>query len=552
MTKRIFRSFFGMAAIVLLACLALSMSVAYRSFETVESDQLSLQAELCAHGVEAGGEAWFDGLKTSGYRFTWIAADGAVLYDNQADASAMENHAQRDEVRQALETGEGASERYSATLMEKTVYRAVRLSDGSVLRAAVTQRSLLALALQMARPVLLVAIAAILLSWLWARRLSQRIVEPLNHLDLTQPLTNEAYEELAPLLTHIEHQHRQIDEQLDTLRRKQGEFSTVTSCMSEGLLLLGSSGDVLSVNPAAERLFETGPECVGKNLLTLNRSAALQELVASAQAGQRAEAVLKLHGGLWQVEASPIADQHSVATGVCLLAFDVTQKELAEQMRREFSANVSHELKTPLQTILGSSELLENQLVKPEDTPLFIHRIHAEASRLVTLIDDIIRLSQLDEGGSFPKEPVDLKALAQEAMDSLASEAEKRGVTLNVTGDSVRVEGVKRLLSEMVFNLCDNAVKYNLPGGTVTAEVRGGKGGPTLTVIDTGIGIPREQQARVFERFYRVDKSHSRATGGTGLGLSIVKHAAQYHGATVSLESELGKGTRIQVRFPAA
>lgn len=549
MTKRIFRSIFLVSFAVFFACLVLIMGVLYSYFTAIEQNQLVVQTSLAAQGVSKEGTAYFDGLDTAGYRLTWIAADGTVLYDTKVDAATMENHSDREEVQEALQNGSGESQRYSATLAEKTLYRAQLLPDGSIIRVSVTQYTVLTLLLGMLQPILIVLALAIILSVVLAKRLSRRIVAPLNQLNLDQPLENDVYEELSPLLTRIEHQHRHIRDQLEELKHKRSEFATVTDSMSEGLILLNEAGVILSINPAAARLFGTDTAYVGRDMLTVDRSVAMQHLLSIAQAGQRGEIVTNLMGGQYQINASPVLSDLKV-TGIVLLAFNVTQKVLAEQQRREFTANVSHELKTPLQSILGAAELIENQLVKSEDLPAFAGRIRTEASRLVTLIDDIIRLSQLDEGAALPQENVDLKALADEVAQSLTAQASTRNITIRVLGERAIIKGVRRLLWEIIYNLCDNAIKYNVPNGQVNLTVSLGVQNATLTVADTGIGIPTEQQSRVFERFYRVDKSHSKQTGGTGLGLSIVKHAAQYHGAAVELQSEPGKGTSIQIRFP--
>lgn len=550
MTKRIFRSIFLVATVVLLACLVIIMGVLYRYFTTVQENTLAAQTSLAAQGVEKEGVGYFQGLHPNGYRVTWVDTDGTVLYDNEADAATMENHGNRLEIKEALESGVGTSERTSSTLSQKTLYRAERLADGTVLRISVTQYTVFTLVLGMAQSIVLVLAGAIVLSAFLARRLAKKVVEPLNALDLDHPLENDAYEEVSPLLTRIEHQHRQITGQMEELREKQDEFAAVTANMNEGLILINSDGAILSINPAAARLFGAPDHAVGRDILTVNRTLVLQKLVTDAKAGRHSETMVDLPAGTYQLDASPVLSGGTVA-GVCLLAFDITEKARAEEQRREFSANVSHELKTPLHTILGSAELIQNGMVKPEDLPRFVEHIRAEAARLVTLVDDIIRLSQLDEGGDLPRETVDLTALAQEAAEALRPAAEAGKITVTVEGEELPIYGVRRLLYEILFNLCDNAIKYNKEGGSVSVRLTKEKNEAVLAVSDTGIGIPPESQERVFERFYRVDKSHSRETGGTGLGLSIVKHAAQAHGAAISLESTPGKGTTITLRFPS-
>ena len=549
MTKRIFNSIFNVSFLMLLCCLAVVTALLYQYFTAVQKKTLVTETQLAAQGIEKNGKAWFDGLTPDGYRLTWIAADGTVLCDTQADAVTMENHAQREEIKEALETGSGESVRNSATIGKRELYRAQRLSDGTVIRTAVTQQTAWSLVLGVLPPFCAILIVAAIIALLLAGRLSRRIVVPLNALDLEKPLENETYPELSPLLTRLERQHRQIDKQMQTLQQKQDEFETVTGSMSEGLILLNDKGYILSINRAAMRLFGTNAGSVGCDMLAVNRSAGMQKLLSDALGGVRSEEILHLGESDYQVIGSPVLTD-GTPRGVCILALDVTEKAALEQQRREFSANVSHELKTPLQSIMGAAELIENGLVKSEDLPQFAGCIHAESARLVTLIDDIIRLSQLDEGGELPFESVDLHEVASEVVSALSGEAEKKNVALSVSGESIRINGVRRLLYEIVYNLCDNAVKYNVEGGS--AEVRTERDGDdaVLTVSDTGIGIPTDAQSRVFERFYRVDKSHSKETGGTGLGLSIVKHAAQLHSAQIDLESAPSQGTRITVRFP--
>ncbi len=549
MTKKVFRSIFIVASAMLLICLVVIVGVLYGYFTSIQRSQLETQTALIAQGIENEGANYFNGLELGGYRLTWVAADGTVLYDSEADAKTMENHAQREEIQEALKTGTGESERTSSTFSENTLYRAQRLSDGTVIRMSVTHYTVVKLILGMLQPICILLVAAIILSAVLASRLSKRIVEPLNALDLDRPLENDAYAELSPLLLRIEHQQQHINNQMDKLRQKQDEFSAVIGNMSEGLILLNEQGVILSINPAAAKLFGTSMDCIGRDMLMVDRCLAMQELIRMAQSGKHSEKIMKLRGGEHQVNASPVMSDGKL-TGICILAFDITEKERAEKQRREFSANVSHELKTPLQSIMGSAELIENGLVKAEDMPRFIGHIRFEAVSLMILIDDIIRLSQLDEGGDMPRENVDLKVLAEEVANELAEEAMAKNIKLAVCGDGATINGVRRLLYEIIYNLCDNAIKYNVENGQVDVIVSSTADDVTLTVADTGIGISPEHQSRVFERFYRVDKSHSKETGGTGLGLSIVKHAAQYHEAKIELKSNVGKGTSICLRFP--
>ena len=549
MTKKIFQSILLVAGCVLLASLLIIMGFLYDYFGGVEENQLRDELSLAAAAVEDGGADYLSRLTADRCRLTWIAADGSVLYDTKTNAESLENHASRAEVSQALATGTGESTRYSSTLMEKTMYYAQRLDDGTVLRISISRATVGMIAVGMIQPLLIVLIVALILSGLLARRLSRRIVDPLNSLDLEHPLDNDAYEELSPLLKRIHRQHVEIQMQLRELREKTDEFTQITGSMREGLVLLDEHGSILSISAAAQALFGADAQCVGRDFLTIERSHEISAAIQAAAADGHSEVRAERAGRVYQFDISRITSDGKFL-GTVILAFDITEQEFAERNRREFTANVSHELKTPLQGIIGSAELIENGMVKPEDLPRFVGHIHAEAARLVTLIDDIIRLSQLDEGDAMPTEPVDLLAVSQEAAENLHDAAAARNVTVSVTGQPAVLPGVRRLIYEIVYNLCDNAIKYNRDGGRVDVTVAADAGGSSITVADTGIGIAPEHQARVFERFYRVDKSHSKASGGTGLGLSIVKHAVQYHHGRIELESTPGTGTTIRVVFP--
>lgn len=551
MTKKIFQSILLVAGCVLLASLLIIMGFLYDYFGGVEENQLRDELSLAAAAVEDGGTDYLSQLTADRCRLTWIAADGSVLYDTKTNAESLENHASRAEVSQALATGTGESTRYSSTLMEKTMYYAQRLDDGTVLRISISRATVGMIAVGMIQPLLIVLIVALILSGLLARRLSRRIVDPLNSLDLEHPLDNDAYEELSPLLKRIHRQHAEIQMQLRELREKTDEFTQITGSMREGLVLLDEHGSILSINAAAQALFGADAQCVGRDFLTIERSHEISAAIQAAAADGHSEVRAERAGRVYQFDISRITSDGKFL-GTVILAFDITEQEFAERNRREFTANVSHELKTPLQGIIGSAELIENGMVKPEDLPRFVGHIHAEAARLVTLIDDIIRLSQLDEGDAMPTEPVDLLAVSQEAAENLHDAAAARDVTVSVTGQPAVLPGVRRLIYEIVYNLCDNAIKYNRDGGRVDITVAHDAGGSSITVADTGIGIAPEHQGRVFERFYRVDKSHSKASGGTGLGLSIVKHAVQYHHGRIELESTPGTGTAIRAIFPKA
>ena len=549
MTKKIFQSILLVAGCVLLASLLIIMGFLYDYFGGVEENQLRDELSLAAAAVEDGGTDDLSQLTADRYRLTWIAADGSVLYDTKTDAESLENHASRAEVSQALATGTGESTRYSSTLMEKTMYYAQRLDDGTVLRISISRATVGMIAVGMVQPLLIVLIVALILSGMLARRLSRRIVDPLNSLDLEHPLDNDAYEELSPLLKRIHRQHVEIQTQLRELREKTDEFTQITGSMRESLVLLDEHGSILSINAAAQALFGADAQCVGRDFLTIERSHEISAAIQAAAADGHSEVRAERAGRVYQFDISRITSDGKFL-GTVILAFDITEQEFAERNRREFTANVSHELKTPLQGIIGSAELIENGMVKPGDLPRFVGHIHAEAARLVTLIDDIIRLSQLDEGDAMPTEPVDLLTVSQEAAENLHDAAAARNVTVSVTGQPAVLPGVRRLIYEIVYNLCDNAIKYNRDGGRVDVTVAADAGGSSITVADTGIGIAPEHQGRVFERFYRVDKSHSKASGGTGLGLSIVKHAVQYHHGRIELESTPGTGTTIRVVFP--
>jgi len=544
MTSKIFHSTVFVAVVVLLCSLGIIMGVLYNHFTGVQVDQLKDELSLAVTGTEQYGNAFLENVEADRFRVTWIDTDGIVLFDTQVDQSVMENHADREEIREAFATGSGSAVRTSSTLTEQTFYEAQRLKDGTVLRISANQASAWALMMDLLWPIILIAVLAIGLSALLARRMAKNIVGPLNKLNLEQPLANDTYEELSPLLRRINQQHLQIDSQMRKLQRKTDEFIQITSHMQEGLVVLDKETRIRSINSAAIKIFGAKEACVGSSFFQINRSNALRQALNDALDRGHGSAVLELDGAAYRFDMSSIQSEGKLL-GAVILAVDVTESRNAEQMRREFSANVSHELKTPLQGIIGSAELLESGMVKPEDQPRFVGHIRKEASRLVNLIDDIIRLSQLDEGVELPAEQVDLLTLAEEVKTILLPSAARKNVTVTVSGEGFRLTGVRRLLHEILYNLCDNAIKYNVPGGSVTVHVENSR----LVVSDTGIGIPAEHKDRIFERFYRVDKSHSKASGGTGLGLSIVKHAVAYHKAEISLDSTPGKGTTVAIQF---
>ena len=544
MTSKIFRGTVLVAVMVLFCSLGIVMGMLYNHFTQVQMAQLKDELSLAVTGTEQYGNAFLENVAADRFRITWVAGDGTVLFDTQVDQSTMENHADREEIREALEDGRGSAVRTSSTLMEQTYYEAQKLRDGTVLRISASQRSAWSLMIGLMWPLLLVAVLAVGLSAVLARRMARHIVEPLNQLDLEHPLENATYEELSPLLRRLNQQHRQIDAQMRKLQRKTDEFHQITSHMQEGLIVLDKETNIRAINPAAQRIFGTDSSCIGSSLILVSRKSALRQALSDALERGHGTAVLALAGRSYRFDMSAIQSDGQ-PLGAVILAVDVTEARNAEQMRREFSANVSHELKTPLQGIIGSAELLESGMVKPEDAPRFVRHIRSEASRLIALIGDIIRLSQLDEGTPLPTDPVDMLALAEEVRAALEDSAADRQVSVQVTGKGFVIEGVRRMLYEIVYNLCDNAIKYNVPGGQVTLQVENNR----LIVRDTGIGIPAEHQDRIFERFYRVDKSHSKASGGTGLGLSIVKHAVAWHKGTITLESTPGVGTTMTVQF---
>ena len=551
MTKRIFRSIFAVALTVLLAALAFIMNAVNSHFADVQFAQLRVETALAAHAVTNEGVRYFDKLDdTMDCRITWIAEDGTVLFDNRSDTGAMVNHLQREEVQSALKNGYGQSERYSDTLMERYIYAAERLPDGTVLRLSMTQSSVLNLTLSMSGSLAAVLAVTILFSFFLARRLSRSVVKPLNELDLDDPLSNTEYEEITPLLRRLDSQQHQLRVQSGELKQKQKEFNTVTRSLSEGLVLMNSSGTILSINPAAAKLLDVTQNCLGADFSVANQNQEIAMLVEQALTGKKGEQTVLLSSGNYLAAASPVRSE-GIVFGVVLLLFDVTQKHQAEQLRREFTANVSHELKTPLHAISGYAELMKSGLVPQRDMTVFSDKIYSETQRLIRLVEDTLRLSRLDEGAvDMQWTQIDLLDSARAAVQELSGPAELAGVRLTLEGSSAFIRGIPQLVSAILFNLTDNAVKYNHHAGSVHIRVEDTSSAAVLTVSDTGIGIPEDQQERIFERFYRVDKSHSKEVGGTGLGLSIVKHAALILGAQVNLHSTPGTGTTVTVSFP--
>ena len=548
MTSKIFKSILSVAIAVLLASLVVITGMLYQYFGTMQESQLKDELSLAASATEQLGQSYLSQLDSDRYRLTWVDADGTVIFDTHADSAVMDNHENREEIKEALLTGTGSSVRQSSTLTEQTIYEAVRLEDGSVLRISVSRATAFVLVIGMFQPILMVLFfAAGLSAWL-ARRMAKRVVEPLNNLNLDQPMENEAYEELSPLLHRIHTQHIEIEQQMQELQHKRDEFNQITDNMKEALVLLDHSGRILSINPAAKNLYEIASVTIGEDFLTLERKQFMREALEQAKVQGHAEFRAQKNGRDYQFDVNRI-DSDGNTRGMVILAYDITEQVNAEKHRQAFTANVSHELKTPLQAIIGSAELMENGIVKTDDLPRFVGHIRKEASRLLYLIDDIIRLSQLDEGAEMDQEDVPLKQLAEDVCETLTDAAKLKDVTLEVTGEDVVMRGVRRLLYEILYNLCDNAIKYNRAGGSVMVSVSQKTNEICVSVKDTGIGIPPEHQDKIFERFYRVDKSHSKQSGGTGLGLSIVKHAVQYHHGKIVLASQVNVGTTITVLF---
>ena len=550
MTWKIFRSILFTSLMILFSALLVFTGILHAYFSDIQEDELRDELNLAAAAVESIGLDYLEKLSSDRYRLTWVEPSGNVLYDthSQTSAETMDNHAEREEIKEAIATGFGSSSRYSTTLTEETLYEAKRLTDGTVLRISTSYSTTGALLLGLLQPTCFITLIAAVLSGVLADKMSKRIVEPLNKLNLEKPLENEAYEELAPLLNRIHSLHNKIDHQMNTLKHRKEEFDHITENMQEGLVLLDAEDRILSINPAAMKLFSADRHCIGSDFLQIDRHTDLIQAIRQAQTQGHNEILLSRGAHTYQCDISNI-ESNGIRHGTVLLLFDITAKEESERIRREFSANVSHELKTPLQSIIGSAELIENGIVKEEDMPRFIGHIRREATRLVTLIEDIIRLSQLDEGGSMPTEEVDLRRLTEDVFSSLQTAASEKNVTLHLEGEGT-INGVRRLLYEILYNLCDNGIKYNREGGNVTVSIKDLDTQILVSVSDTGIGIPMEHQDRIFERFYRVDKSHSKASGGTGLGLSIVKHATQLHHGKIHLNSEADHGTTVEITLP--
>lgn len=545
MKKKLFRNILACMIITLTICMALMIFVLNKNFVNIEITQLSKEANLASVGVEKDGQTYLESIHDSEYRVTWLDSDGSVLYDTQVNSSTMENHSSREEFKKAISEGEGSSIRYSSTMLQQNIYYAIKLDDGTVLRVAETYDTVWFLMIRLLTPILWIYVLAITISSLLSNYLAKKLAEPINKIDLDDPLSNDTYEEILPLLKRVDSQNTQIQKQLDDLHQKKKEFQAVTNSISEGLVLLNKDQEVISVNHAAYQLFQ----CNDPN--TIIQTEDIQDLIQKVKQGKEAETTIRKDEAIIRIIANPIYS-HSVFTGISILAFDVTNTYEAERTRKEFTANVSHELKTPLQTIMGSAELLQNHLVKQEDVNSFYEKIHKESARMLTLIDDIIRLSQLDESSEVEESTLRINDAVKEAIISLKESASKKNIKIDTQLDDAFIKANNRLIYEIIYNLIDNAIRYSNDDTSILVSTYSKNHLSYVTVQDHGIGIPLEDQNRIFERFYRVDKSHSRATGGTGLGLSIVKHAVKISHGTIHLESEVGKGSTFTVSFPKA
>lgn len=550
MTKKIFKSIMFVCALVLTVGLAAVMGILYSNFDGQMRKELSKEAAYLAYGVEQQGVDYLKNIKDKSARITYIDQDGTVLFDNEADVSEMKNHSDRTEFQKAEKYGAGESSRYSDTLSEKTIYYALRLKDGTVLRVSGTQDSVLALVENLIFPLCGLLCLMLILSGIMASAISKRIVKPINELDLESPEENRIYEELSPLLSKIHRQNREIQNQLELAKQQQEEFSLITENMQEGLIVIDKYTMILSANSSAWNLFHMDRVCQGESVYCLDREEEFRHAIEQVLSGEHTELVLKLNGSDIQLIANPVIRDKKTEGAVVLLV-NVTEKLERESLRREFSANVSHELKTPLTSISGFAEIMQSGLVKCEDIPQFAGRIYKESQRLLQLVEDVIQISQLDEEKTpYTWEPVDVYQVCKNAFESLKEKAKRLNVHLYICGEYMKMEAVRTLLEEAVYNVCDNAIKYNRNDGSVSVFLTQTAQEIQIVVKDTGVGIPKEDQDRVFERFYRVDKSHSKEIGGTGLGLSIVKHAVGALKGSVILRSEEGNGTEICMKFP--
>lgn len=548
MIKKIFRSTFFATLGVLLVTLFMVVGLLYGYFTQVQKEQLQTETALAAQGVSLEGQDYFNELKMSNVRITWVDNQGKVLYDNESDARTMDNHANREEIKEALKDGYGESVRYSKTLTTQSLYSAQRLDNGTVIRLSVTRHSILVLLFRMFQPLALILVLAFFLSLWLSRSIAKSVVGPLNRLDLDHPLENDAYEEISPLLRRIARHQKEVTEREVVIEQRQSEFDTIISKIKEGMILLDNNCRIISINQAAQDILQTDQTCLGKDMLQIIRNLSLNNWLEKGLQGRKQEGILQLDDSHYKVMVRPTQSEDKV-TGLALLFFDVTEQLQAEQLRREFTANVSHELKTPLHLISGYSEMLASDVVAQKDIPQFAEKIHSESQRMIQLVEDIIKLSHLDESEELAMEPVNLYQISEEVLESLSAKANERHINLHLLGEPAYITGNHALIHSLIYNLCDNAIIYNRDKGDVTVGITSNEDKIVLTVQDTGVGIAKDEQERIFERFYRVDKSRSKKLGGTGLGLSIVKHAVNQHHADIKVESQLGLGTKMTVTF---
>ena len=546
MTKKIFRTTLSASLGIVLVTILMIMGFLYNYFNHIQREQLRTQTTLASQGISFEGKDYFENLKTSNVRITWVDNKGQVLYDTQSDAKHMKNHANRQEIKEAIKSGYGESTRWSATLTEKSIYAAQRLNNGTIVRLSVAQQTIFYLLLGMMSPLAIIILLAIILSVLIARYIAKKVSEPLNNIDLDHPLSNDSYEEITPLLRRLDSHQAKIQHQKLLLQKRQKEFDTIISKIKEGMILLDDQARIVSINAEALKLFQINDDWHGRFMMEVSRDLTLKDLIDQGLKGKKKEANIGIENNHYRVLVRPTTDNNRV-TGLVVLLFDVTDQLQMEQLQREFTANVSHELKTPLHVISGYSELLANQMVPNEEVPQFAAKIHKESERLVKLVEDIINLSHLDEQEKLPQETVNLYDLTQKVLEGLQAKADKKHIQINFNGEEAILRGNPVLLNSLVYNLCDNAITYNHEKGQVNVTLKNSSDTITLEVSDTGLGIAEKDKKRIFERFYRVDKSRSKIVGGTGLGLSIVKSALDFHNGSIKVDSHLGQGTTMTV-----
>ncbi|HFH8506233.1 TPA: ATP-binding protein [Streptococcus agalactiae] len=546
MTKKIFRTTLSASLGIVLVTILMIMGFLYNYFNRIQREQLRTQTALASQGISFEGKDYFENLKTSNVRITWVDNKGQVLYDTQSDAKHMKNHANRQEIKEAIKSGYGESTRWSATLTEKSIYAAQRLNNGTIVRLSVAQQTIFYLLLGMMSPLAIIILLAIILSVLIARYIAKKVSEPLNNIDLDHLLSNDSYEEITPLLRRLDSHQAKIQHQKLLLQKRQKEFDTIISKIKEGMILLDDQARIVSINAEALKLFQINDDWHGRFMMEVSRDLTLKDLIDQGLKGKKKEANIDIENNHYRVLVRPTTDNNRV-TGLVVLLFDVTDQLQMEQLQREFTANVSHELKTPLHVISGYSELLANQMVPNEEVPQFAAKIHKESERLVKLVEDIINLSHLDEQEKLPQETVNLYDLTQKVLEGLQAKADKKHIQINFNGEEAILRGNPVLLNSLVYNLCDNAITYNHEKGQVNVTLKNSPDTITLEVSDTGLGIAEKDKKRIFERFYRVDKSRSKIVGGTGLGLSIVKSALDFHNGSIKVDSHLGQGTTMTV-----